>query len=101
MQTPYGPRLFPQVKWHRHGGPCKSSTVSVPSAQNQYRKEEVMATLITMEGKRGKTYRIQWRDQRGHQAAKTFKRLTDARAWKAQVEHSRPDDIVAGRVSLA
>jgi len=60
-----------------------------------------MASIVKRQGARGIAYRVQYRDQAGHQAVKTLHRLEDARRFKAQVESSRPDDIVAGRVTLA
>jgi integrase len=59
-----------------------------------------MASIQTRHGKRGKAYRVQYRDQVGHQAVRTFKTLADARAYKARVETNRPDDVIAGRVNL-
>ena len=56
-----------------------------------------MASIVKRQGPRGIAYRVQYRDQVGHQAVKTFGRLADARGFKAQVESSRPDDILAGR----
>jgi integrase len=60
-----------------------------------------MASIQTRKGPRGTAYRVQYRDLAGHQAVKTFHRQADARAYKAQVEHQRPEDVVAGRVSLS
>jgi len=60
-----------------------------------------MASIQKRQGSRGTAYRVQYRDQVGHQAVKTFHRLEDARRFRSQIENSRPDDILAGRVSLA
>jgi integrase len=60
-----------------------------------------MASIQKRQGARGTAYRVQYRDQVGHQAVKTFHRLEDARRFRSQIENSRPDDILAGRVSLA
>ncbi len=60
-----------------------------------------MASIQVREGKRGKSYRVQYRDQVGHQAVRTFRTLADARAFRTRIEHSRPEDLVAGRITLA
>jgi integrase len=59
-----------------------------------------MASIQTREGPRGTAYRVHYRDAMGHQVVKTFHRKADARTFKAQVEVSRPEDVVVGRVSL-
>jgi integrase len=59
-----------------------------------------MASIVKRQGPRGTAYRVQYRDQVGHQAVKTFRTLADARAFRARIESNRPDNILAGRVSL-
>jgi integrase len=59
-----------------------------------------MASIVKRQGARGIAYRVQYRDQVGHQAVKTFHRLEDARRFRSQIESSRPDDILAGRITL-
>lgn len=59
-----------------------------------------MASIQKRKGPRGTAYRVQYRDQLGHQAVRTFHTLADARAYKAKVEHLPPDDILSGRRSL-
>lgn len=59
-----------------------------------------MASIQKRQGPRGIAYRVQYRDLQQRQAVRTFHRLADARAFKARMETSRPDDIVAGRITL-
>ena len=60
-----------------------------------------MASIHKREGARGPTYKVMFRDQVGRQVGKSFKRLEDARRFKASVEHDRPEDVTEGRVTLA
>jgi integrase len=50
---------------------------------------------------RGTRYEVHYRDLVGHQVKKTLRTRREAEAFEAQVKVNRPDNIVAGRVSLA
>jgi integrase len=45
-----------------------------------------MAAIIVRDGARGRSYQVKWRDERGQQRSKTFKRKSDAQLFRAQVE---------------
>jgi integrase len=45
-------------------------------------------------------YRVVFRDGTGHQVTRNFKRQADAETFKKSVDVHRPEDVVAGRISL-
>ncbi len=48
-----------------------------------------MASIDTRDGSRGRRYRVMYRDPQGEQRSKTFRRMADARAFAASVEHTK------------
>ena len=48
-----------------------------------------MASINTRDGKRGRRYRVMYRDPQGEQVSETFRRMEDARAFAVSVEHTK------------
>lgn len=63
-----------------------------------------MASIHKNAGKRGTTYRVQWRDPSGRQTAKSFKRYEDARVFARHVEADKDRGVYrdpkAGRITF-